>query len=263
MLNGSGNDLPAESTGLIGNMNPFRYRGYYYDVETGFYYLQSRYYDPQTGRFINADTRLNVDRGPLGTNLFTYCMNNPVRFTDPTGEVTGFEEIVAVAGIAFVFFAIAMVTVMVASTMGSTGDLFIYELINAFTGLNLNIVLSKSSSKSGKERATDKPSWVNKGMVDSTLSAQENAKRILDNKYGSGGWKKGPGGEYNQIVKWITRSLRAATYVPDYIDSSGTFYYDEFGNYRYSCYSPNYDSGYYSGYQMYIIINGNFRRVFE
>ena len=43
VLNGSGNDLPAESTGLIGNMNPFRYRGYYYDVETGFYYLQSRY----------------------------------------------------------------------------------------------------------------------------------------------------------------------------------------------------------------------------
>ena len=39
----------------IANVNPYRYRGYYYDIETGLYYLQSRYYDPETGRFINAD----------------------------------------------------------------------------------------------------------------------------------------------------------------------------------------------------------------
>ena len=87
VLNGSGNDLPAESTGLIGNMNPFRYRGYYYDVETGFYYLQSRYYDPQTGRFINADSQLNIDKGIIGINQFTYCLNNPVNMVDRDGKV--------------------------------------------------------------------------------------------------------------------------------------------------------------------------------
>ena len=42
-------------TGILADANPFRYRGYYYDAETGFYYLQTRYYDPTIGRFINAD----------------------------------------------------------------------------------------------------------------------------------------------------------------------------------------------------------------
>jgi len=64
--------------------NPFRYRGYYYDKETGLYYLQSRYYSPEMGRFINADGQLNG--GLLGYNQFAYCENNPVMFTDPTGE---------------------------------------------------------------------------------------------------------------------------------------------------------------------------------
>ena len=64
--------------------NPFRYRGYYYDTETGFYYLNSRYYDPAVGRFLNADGQLNT--GLLGYNLFAYCYNNPVMYVDPNGE---------------------------------------------------------------------------------------------------------------------------------------------------------------------------------
>ena len=64
----------------------------------------------------------------------------------------------------------------------------------------------KQSRKSGKETASDKPSWVNRGMVDSGQSAQQNATRILNEKYGVGNWRKGPGEEFNQIVKWITRS---------------------------------------------------------
>ena len=63
----------------IGVYNPFRYRGYYYDNETGFYYLNSRYYDPSSGRFLNADGQLNT--GLLGYNLFAYCENNPVMYT--------------------------------------------------------------------------------------------------------------------------------------------------------------------------------------
>ena len=62
----------------LGQDNPFRYRGYYWDDETGLYYLQSRYYDPVVGRFINADGQLNG--GLLGTNMFAYCNNNPVMF---------------------------------------------------------------------------------------------------------------------------------------------------------------------------------------
>ncbi len=70
----------------IGQINPFRYRGYYYDTETGFYYLQSRYYDPTVGRFLNADCIIGANGGILGYNMFAYCNNNPVMGCDPSGH---------------------------------------------------------------------------------------------------------------------------------------------------------------------------------
>ena len=73
----------------IGNLNPFRYRGYYYDQETDFYYLNARYYDPQIKRFINADTRLNASLGLNGINQFAYCLNSPINKIDYSGEKPG------------------------------------------------------------------------------------------------------------------------------------------------------------------------------
>ena len=72
----------------IANINPIRYRGYYFDMETGFYYVSSRYYDPEIGRFINADDidYLGADGSPLSYNLFAYCMNNPVNRFDVNGN---------------------------------------------------------------------------------------------------------------------------------------------------------------------------------
>ena len=66
------------------------YRGYFYDVETGLYYLQSRYYDPETGRFINADDTayIGYDSSPLSTNIFAYCANNPVNRVDYSGKAS-------------------------------------------------------------------------------------------------------------------------------------------------------------------------------
>ena len=70
----------------IGSLNPFRYRGYVYDEETELYYLQSRYYDPFVGRFLNADVYYDTDTGsPLSTNMFAYCENNPTNKINPTG----------------------------------------------------------------------------------------------------------------------------------------------------------------------------------
>lgn len=66
--------------------NPFRYRGYYYDVETGYYYLQSRYYNPRWGRFLNSD-RIVGSGGFVGYNLFAYCINNPIVYVDKGGDV--------------------------------------------------------------------------------------------------------------------------------------------------------------------------------
>ena len=73
------------------NINPFRYRGYYYDAETGLYYLNSRYYDPEIGRFISPDSLKYLD--PTynnGLNLYAYCGNNPVMHVDPNGTLFGF-----------------------------------------------------------------------------------------------------------------------------------------------------------------------------
>ena len=75
------------STGALANLNPFRYRGYYYDSETGFYYVSSRYYDPEIGRWINADNVIAGVGGDLkGYHLFAYCFNNPVNMDDQAGN---------------------------------------------------------------------------------------------------------------------------------------------------------------------------------
>ena len=70
----------------FGALNPLRYRGYVYDTETGYYYLHSRYYDPEIGRFINADVFASTGQGLLGNNMFAYCLNNPVNLLDRNGK---------------------------------------------------------------------------------------------------------------------------------------------------------------------------------
>ena len=67
-------------------VNPLQYRSYYHDSETGFYYLQSRYYDPEICRFINADSYASTGQSYLGYNTFAYCGNDPVNRTDADGE---------------------------------------------------------------------------------------------------------------------------------------------------------------------------------
>ena len=86
ILKEKSNVSPSYAT--VKEFNPFRYRGYVYDTDTGLYYLQSRYYDPKTGRFINADDTAYVDTNsgtPLSTNMFAYCENNTIRGYDPSG----------------------------------------------------------------------------------------------------------------------------------------------------------------------------------
>ena len=92
------------STGA--RFNPIRYRGYYYDTELAMYYLQSRYYDPNTCRFINADGYVSTGQGILGNNMFAYCSNNPIMHIDPSGESWVTLGIVgAVVNVAITFFA--------------------------------------------------------------------------------------------------------------------------------------------------------------
>ena len=81
IYSGAGLDITENATynNSVAKVNPFRYRGYYYDTETGLFYLTSRYYDPETGRFINADDVSYINPEIInGLNLYAYCGNNPV-----------------------------------------------------------------------------------------------------------------------------------------------------------------------------------------
>ena len=98
----------------LGLVNPYRYRGYRYDAETGLYYLNSRYYDPQVGRFINADDSGVLDGSNdhlLENNLFAYSLNNPVNHTDEDGQWPKWATKVAIGiGVIALCAAVTVIT---------------------------------------------------------------------------------------------------------------------------------------------------------
>mgnify|MGYP003200203507 CR=1 FL=1 len=81
-----GNVTQITGNTALAQTNPLRYRSYYYDSETGYYHLKSRYYSPEVGRFLNADGIINANNDVFGNNLFVYCSNNPVNRVDHTGQ---------------------------------------------------------------------------------------------------------------------------------------------------------------------------------
>ena len=89
-------NFTVESDDPIGAFNPLTYRGYVYDYETELYYLQSRYYDPQMGRFINGDGLVATGQGFTGNNIFAYCLNNPIIFSDFAGTYSQTWQVWAV-----------------------------------------------------------------------------------------------------------------------------------------------------------------------
>ncbi len=117
--------------------NPFRYRGYYYDSELNFYYLNSRYYDPNMGRFINADVYVNANGNIGGYNMFAYCGNNPVMGYDPTGEwnwsnfwIGAATTVTVTVGIALAIptggGSIALSTALIITATATTGAFMTY-----------------------------------------------------------------------------------------------------------------------------------------
>ena len=95
-----GNQQVSGSNTTLGNLNPFRYRSYFYDTEKELYYLNTRYYDPIYCRFINMDSFDYADPEQLnGLNLYAYCANNPVMGYDPDGTFVISIGIVTALGI--------------------------------------------------------------------------------------------------------------------------------------------------------------------
>ena len=86
--------ITGSMAGTLGKDNPYRYKGYYYDDETGMYYLKSRYYQPEICRFISADVYIATELNMNGSNMYSYCKNNPVMLMDSDGSFA----ILAIAG---------------------------------------------------------------------------------------------------------------------------------------------------------------------
>ena len=116
ILDANGAEITNNSSLAV--QNPFRYRGYYYDSESGLYYLQSRYYDPVTGRFISADGQLSgTDNSVNGYNLYAYCFNDPVNASDSEGEWPSWaKKALAAVAVVAVVAVVAAVTVATAGT---------------------------------------------------------------------------------------------------------------------------------------------------
>lgn len=135
------------ASGTMADLVKFRYRGYYYDAETGFYYLQNRYYDPTICRFISADksSLLSTLANSIGElNLYVYCNNNPIMYTDPTGEIDwkiigGWLLVLTVAAIAgYGIAAVALGKVVVDSLAAS---IIVGASVGYFAGVTGSIVV--------------------------------------------------------------------------------------------------------------------------
>lgn len=112
-------------------VNPLRYRSYYHDSETGFYYLQSRYYDPEICRFINADSYASTGQSYLGYNTFAYCGNDPVNRTDADGEF--WDTVFDIVSLGFSIVEVAANPSDPMAWIGLAGD--VVDLIPFVTGV--------------------------------------------------------------------------------------------------------------------------------
>ena len=110
--------LTTYSTNNFSGYNPIRYRGYYYDVESGFYFLNARYYNPAWRRFISPDNTAYLDPDtPNGLNLYAYCNNNPVNYADPSGHISqALENGLKIGGAILISAALTVAAFTVAST---------------------------------------------------------------------------------------------------------------------------------------------------
>lgn len=195
IVDGSGNEI------LTGNhiavINPIRYRGYNFDGESGLYYLQSRYYDPVTKRFVNAVNLLGANADGAQYNLFSYCGNNPVNISDPTGEAA-----IAIAGA-----GIGVATILKGIAVGVSAALAV-------------TIVSK---------AIDSPAWGRPRVAQSQASSRSDSKvkdiPIIDTRQGNpeplyfgadtygGVWKTvTPVMTFNDARQWIDSTADAHLY---------------------------------------------------
>ena len=131
--------------------NPFRYRGYYYDIDLNLYYLGSRYYDSYTGRFISPDSFISTGQGFTGYNMYAYCNNNPVMFVDYGGE--------------FPWLILAI--------------LVIFTAVGAILGANSDVIIGEQPKEITYENKEDFEAAQNAEIIEEKLSAGERVRNAF------------------------------------------------------------------------------------
>lgn len=137
---------PEDITGNteIANLNPLRYRSYYYDTESELYYLNTRYYCAEIGRFLSSDGYIQTGQGILDKNMFAYCLNNPVNLLDQTGEIAG--------------WAIALIVIATCTIIGGVagGVIGCLNKNNAYTNAYTNSQNNNSNSQNNRSTNSNK-----------------------------------------------------------------------------------------------------------
>jgi RHS repeat-associated protein len=218
----------GETTQLSGSpsvYNPFLYTGQELDKETGFYHLRARHYAPSLGKFLSRD--------PIGyaggSNLYSYCGGDSINCVDPSGLdglpiplplPASFDVVGLGAGLSEAWAGIVsgLRVAGVPGAVGAGGGIITKHWIDALQAeeeaaiaegalIHTETVMmaKKKAKSSGKEKASDCPSWAKGSSQLPGEAGKDTAERLLNDKYGIGKWIKGAGSEFSKIQKYFDR----------------------------------------------------------
>lgn len=148
-----GNDI-TNDVNHIGYKNPYRYRSYRYDTETGLYYLQNRYYNPEWGRFISTDVLLSTGTGILEHNMYAYCDNNPVMNIDTTGNLS------ISIGTIIAFIVATAVVCITAPTIRDTFSNINLPAVSSSTKTKSKTTTTTKTKRKSKRNKSDKDNYI-------------------------------------------------------------------------------------------------------
>ncbi len=186
----------------LGDKNPLRYRGYYYDSETEFYYLKSRYYDPFVQRFINADGYVSTGTGIAGHNMYAYCNNDPVNLVDGNGNMP--EWLKTASRIVATAFINSLVTPMIISLTQSPTALTAVGIVNTVGIPVATIMPSKQQHYCRNENQKDIANISPQEIIDSDEWEPQPDSSNIYHRHTNG--QQGVDAKYN--VKYLSNDHR-------------------------------------------------------
>lgn len=146
---------PITDKANIGHINPFRYRSYYYDTETELYYLNNRYYNPNWGRYLNADGIVGANEDINSYNIYAYVSNNPINKIDPNGNFA-IPLPIPVAGALLVFGAAVLMMPQTKAALSNAAETWVHTITSAGSKINSKTTKSKKDPTKKKKEQEEK-----------------------------------------------------------------------------------------------------------